>query len=69
MVSTDCLHASKRGSYQSALALFGTITGIDPWSQRVASEQLSVAGIALTRVACLHANARAADAGACRQAP
>lgn len=83
----DYLHASKHGSYLSALVLFGTVTGIDPWSfganekaaadlgiarldalklQRVASEQLSVAGIALTRVACLHANSRAAGAGVCR---
>ncbi len=83
----DYLHASRHGSYLSALVLFGTVTGIDPWSfganekaaadlgisrldamklQRVASEQLSVAGIALTRVACLHANARAAGADACR---
>jgi hypothetical protein len=83
----DYLHASKYGSYLSALVIFGTVTGIDPWSfganeqaaadlgisrldamklQQVASEQLSIAGIALTRVPCLHANPRAGDAGACR---
>jgi hypothetical protein len=28
----DYLHASKYGSYLSALVLFGTVTGIDPWS-------------------------------------
>ncbi len=28
----DGTHASKYGSYLSALALFGTLTGIDPWS-------------------------------------
>jgi hypothetical protein len=83
----DYLHASKHGSYLSALVLFGTVTGIDPWSfganekaaadlgisrldamklQQVASEQLAIAGVALTRVPCLHANPRAGDAGACR---
>lgn len=83
----DYLHASKHGSYLSALVLFGTITGIDPWSfgasekaaadlgisagdavklQQVASDQLSMAGIALTRTPCLHANPQALGAGACR---
>ena len=83
----DRTHASKHGSYLSALVLFGTITGIDPWSfgaseqaaadlgiapadavklQQVASDQLYAAGVALTRVACLHANPQAGDAGACR---
>ncbi len=83
----DYLHASKYGSYLSALVLFGTVTGIDPWSfgasevaasdlgiaphdalalQRVASEQLASSGIALVRQPCLHANARAGKAGACR---
>lgn len=28
----DYLHASKHGSYLSALVLFGKITGVDPWS-------------------------------------
>jgi hypothetical protein len=28
----DYLHASKYGSYLSALVIFGTVTGIDPWS-------------------------------------
>ena len=79
----DYLHASKYGSYLSALMLFGAITKIDPWSfgaseqaaldlgiapgdavrlQRVASDQLASAGIALQRMPCLHANPRAAGA-------
>ena len=79
----DYLHASKYGSYLSALVLFGAITNIDPWSfganeqaasdlgiahgdavrlQRVASDQLAAAGIALQRIPCLHANPRAAGA-------
>ncbi len=83
----DRTHPSRYGSYLSALVLFGTLTGIDPWSlgaseqaaadlgisrahavklQRVASEQLYTAGVALTRVPCLHADPHAADAGACR---
>ncbi len=28
----DYLHASKYGSYLSALVMFGKLTGIDPWS-------------------------------------
>lgn len=77
----DYLHASKHGSYLSALVLFGTVTGIDPWSlgaseqaaadlgispadavrlQRVASEQLLVAGKPLNRVPCLRASPAAA---------
>ena len=77
----DYLHASRYGSYLSALVLFGTITNLDPWSfgaseraaadlgiapgdavrlQRIASDQLVAAGITLTRIACLHANPRAA---------
>jgi hypothetical protein len=84
---SDYLHASKYGSYLSALVLFGTVSGIDPWSfgarekaaadlgispgdavklQRVASEQLSIAGIALIRSPCLHADPRARGADACR---
>jgi hypothetical protein len=80
----DYLHASKYGSYLSALVLFGAITNIDPWSfgaseqaasdlgiapgdavrlQRVASDQLMSAGIALIRVPCLHANPRARGKG------
>jgi hypothetical protein len=76
----DYLHASRHGSYLSALVLFGSVTGIDPWSlganeqaaadlgiapdvavklQRVASEQLAVQGVALTRLPCLHASASA----------
>ena len=76
----DYLHASKYGSYLSALVIFGTLTHIDPWSlgaseqaasdlgisggdavrlQRVASDQLTAAGISLTRIPCLHANPRA----------
>ena len=83
----DRTHPSRYGSYLSALVLFGTLTGIDPWSlgaseqaaadlgisradavklQQVASEQLYTAGVALTRVPCLHADPHAADAGACR---
>ena len=83
----DYLHASKHGSYLSALVLFGTLTGIDPWSfgasekaaadlgisagdavrlQQVASDQLAIAGIALTRTPCLHASPRAQGAGVCR---
>jgi hypothetical protein len=82
----DYLHASKYGSYLSALVMFGRLTGIDPWSlgasdqaaadlgispgdavklQQVASEQLYVAGVPLRRKPCLHANPRAAGAGAC----
>ena len=85
----DYLHASKYGSYLSALVLFGTVTGVDPWSfgasdtaaaelgiapgdavklQRVASDQLAVAGIALTRIPCLHTNAAAGTPGAARSA-
>ena len=30
----DYLHASKYGSYLSALVMFGRLTGIDPWSLR-----------------------------------
>ncbi len=66
----DYLHASKHGSYLSAMVLFGTITRIDPLSfgageraaaelgiaasdalklQQIASSQLTIAGIALTR--------------------
>ena len=37
----DYLHASKYGSYLSALVLFGTVTGIDPWSLG-ASEKAAV---------------------------
>lgn len=83
----DRTHPSKYGAYLSALTLFGTLTGIDPWSlgaseraasdlgiapadalklQRVASEQLYAAGVALRRLPCLHANAHAGQAGACR---
>lgn len=69
--------------------LFGTITGVDPWSfgasdaaaadlgiapgeavklQQVASDQLAIAGIALTRVPCLHRHSAAAGTGAARSA-
>lgn len=79
----DGTHASRYGSYLAALTLFGTLTGIDPWSfganekaandlgiapqdalklQAVASEQLHASGAVLTRLPCLHANPRAAEA-------
>jgi hypothetical protein len=79
----DYLHASKYGSYLSALVMFGQLTGIDPWSlgaseqaaadlgispgdavklQRIASEQLYLAGTALERRPCLHASPRAPGA-------
>jgi hypothetical protein len=82
----DYLHASKYGSYLSALVMFGRLTGIDPWSlgasekaaadlgispgdavklQRIASEQLSVAGAPLERRPCLHASPKAQGAQAC----
>jgi hypothetical protein len=82
----DYLHASKYGSYLSALVMFGQLTGIDPWSlgasekaaadlgispgdavklQRIASEQLYVAGAPLVRRPCLHASPRAMGAQAC----
>jgi hypothetical protein len=82
----DYLHASKHGSYLSALVIFGRLTGIDPWSlgaseraaadlgispgdavklQRVASEQLYAAGVALVRKPCLHSNPRSQGARAC----
>ncbi|MBU6260535.1 MAG: hypothetical protein KGL18_11280 [Burkholderiales bacterium] len=83
----DRTHPSKYGAYLSALTLFGSLTGIDPWSlgaseqaaaelgiapadalklQRVASEQLYAAGLALRRIPCLHAHPHAGQAGACR---
>jgi hypothetical protein len=40
----DYLHASKYGSYLSALVLFGQLTGIDPWSLG-ASERAADLGI------------------------
>jgi hypothetical protein len=82
----DYLHASKYGSYLSALVIFGRLTGIDPWSlgasekaaadldispgdavklQRIASEQLYVAGVPLERRACLHASPKSQGAKAC----
>jgi hypothetical protein len=82
----DYLHASKYGSYLSALVMFGQLTGIDPWSlgasekaaadlgispgdavklQRIASEQLYVAGTPLERRPCLQASPRAPGAQAC----
>jgi hypothetical protein len=69
----DYLHASKYGSYLSALVIFGALTNLDPRSfgpheqaasdlgiapndavrlQRVASDQLVSAGIALERITC-----------------
>jgi hypothetical protein len=81
----DYLHASRHGSYLSALVIFGTLTGINPWSfgsnekaasdlgispgdavklQRIASDQLTAAGIPLVWIPCLHANPDASDAGA-----
>ena len=80
----DYLHASKYGSYLSALVLFATVTGMDPWNfgasekaaadlgispgdavklQQVASDQLLIAGFALTRVPCLQAAPGAQGAG------
>ncbi|HWM44151.1 MAG TPA: hypothetical protein VNP36_17055 [Burkholderiales bacterium] len=71
----DYLHASRYGSYLSALVIFGALTHLDPRSfgareqaasdlriapsdaerlQRVASDQLRHAGIALERIRCLH---------------
>lgn len=65
--------------------IFGTLTGISPWSfgasekaaadlgispgdavklQRVASDQLSAAGVPLVWVPCLHANPDARGPGA-----
>jgi hypothetical protein len=41
----DYLHASKYGSYLSALVLFGTITGIDPWSFGASEQAASDLGI------------------------
>jgi hypothetical protein len=59
----DGTHASKYGSYLSALTLFGTLTGIDPWSfgaSERAAEDLGIApgdAVKLQRVASdqLHA--------------
>lgn len=42
----DYLHASKYGSYLSALVLFGAITNIDPWSFGASEEAASDLGIA-----------------------
>ena len=41
----DYLHASKYGSYLSALVLFGTITGIDPWSFGASEQAAADLGI------------------------
>ena len=42
----DYLHASKYGSYLSALVLFGTITNIDPWSFGASEQAAADLGIA-----------------------
>ena len=42
----DYLHASRYGSYLSALVLFGTITQIDPWSLGASEQAASDLGIA-----------------------
>jgi hypothetical protein len=81
----DYLHASKYGSYLSALVIFGKLTGINPASfgasekaaadlgigpgdavklQRVAWDQLAAEGMPLVTIPCLHANPKAAGAGA-----
>lgn len=86
----DYLHASRYGSYLSALVLFGTATGLDPWNfgageqaaadlgiapgdavtlQRIASEQLLAAGIALTRTSCVQAQPGSGGSAACGSAP
>ena len=41
----DYLHASKYGSYLSALMLFGTVTGIDPWSLGASEQAAADLGI------------------------
>ena len=41
----DYLHASKYGSYLSALVMFGTLTGIDPWSFGANEQAASDLGI------------------------
>ena len=41
----DYLHASKYGSYLSALVLFGTVTGIDPWSLGASEKAAADLGI------------------------
>jgi hypothetical protein len=41
----DYLHASKHGSYLSALVMFGQITGIDPWSLGASEKAAADLGI------------------------
>jgi hypothetical protein len=41
----DYLHASKHGSYLSALVLFGQLTGIDPWSLGASEQAAADLGI------------------------
>lgn len=41
----DYLHASKYGSYLSALMLFGTVTGVDPWSLGASEQAAADLGI------------------------
>ncbi|MES2958939.1 MAG: hypothetical protein V4792_12160 [Pseudomonadota bacterium] len=41
----DYLHASKYGSYLSALVIFGTVTGVDPWSLGASEKAAADLGI------------------------
>ena len=41
----DYLHASKHGSYLSALVMFGRLTGIDPWSLGASEKAAADLGI------------------------
>jgi hypothetical protein len=41
----DYLHASKHGSYLSALVIFGKLTGIDPWSLGASEQAAADLGI------------------------
>ena len=42
----DYLHASKHGSYLSALVMFGRLTGLDPWSLGASEKAAADLGIA-----------------------
>jgi hypothetical protein len=55
----DNLHASKYGSYLSALTLFGTITGLDPRSLGAAEHAAADLGIAQAEAAALQGVAAA----------
>jgi hypothetical protein len=41
----DYLHASRYGSYLSALVIFGRLTGIDPWSLGASEQAAADLGI------------------------